>query len=314
MLISGNKLLSEVINFMDDSYSILAFSPYVKLEQLKKINQTKRIQTLVVRWDIKDLCQKVSDLEVYEYCKENGIYLYRNSRIHLKVLWNDKDALLFGSANITARGLGDHPIYNYELNNVVDQISTEDKVYLNKIIRNSVLLNDSHYQNILNEVEKFNDSKVPDYPSKFELENPIDHFMLDQLPMSSSVRSFIDNYYKVESLSKLEKDCLIHDLGLYNIELNLDEDELLKELKSEFNRHPFINSLKNAIRSNDRKSMGYGQVVRWIIDNTTTTPTPRSWELKQKQIVNILYDWICFFDDDFYSFTPRHSQVIAYRG
>ena len=314
MIRSGDNFWAEINRFVSDSNELFLFSPYVKLKQLKKVNSLQNIRVLIVRWDIKDLCQKVSDLEVYEYCKENSIYLYRNSRIHLKVLWNDKDALLFGSANITGRGLGDHSNYNYELNNIVDQILTEDKVYLNKIIRDSVLLNDSHYQTILNEVEKFNDSKVPNYPSEFELENPTDHFMLDQLPMSSSVRSFIDNYYKAESLSKLEKDCLIHDLALYDIELNLDEDELLKKLKHEFNRHPFIISLKDAIKSNYRKSMGYGQVVRWIIDNTTTTPTPRSWELKQKQIVNILYDWICFFDDDFYSFTPRHSQVIAYRG
>lgn len=313
MIRSGDNFWTEIDRFVSNSNELFLFSPYVKLEQLKKVNRLQNIRVLIVRWDIKDLCQKVSDLEVYEYCKKNRIYLYRNSRIHLKVLWNDKDALIFGSANITARGLGDHAIYNYELNNIVDQISTEDKVYLNKIIRNSVLLNDSHYQKILDEVEKFKDLYEPDYPSTFELENPIDQFMLDQLPMSS-VRSFIDNYYKVASLSKLEKDCLIHDLSLYNIELNLDEDELIKELKSEFNRHPFIISLKNAIRSNDRKSMGYGQVVRWIIDNTTTTPTPRSWELKQKQIVNILYDWICFFDDDFYCYTPRHSQVIAFRG
>ena len=85
-------------------------------------------------------------------------------------------------------------------------------------------------------------------------------------------------------------------------------------LKENFNTHLFIIKLKEVIKSDTRQSLSYGSVVRWIQDNTTTVPTPRSWELKQEQIVNILYEWICFFDTDYTWKRPSHSQVIYYIG
>ena len=60
--------------------------------------------------------------------------------------------------------------------------------------------------------------------------------------------------------------------------------------------------------------MGYGSVVRWITQNTTTVPTPVSWELKQDQVVNTLYNWICFLDSSFNWHVPRRkSQVIYFK-
>ena len=40
-----------------------------------------------------------------------------------------------------------------------------------------------------------------------------------------------------------------------------------------------------------------------------------SWEIKKEQIVNNLYEWICFFDSDYKWDVPgAHSQVIKYVG
>jgi hypothetical protein len=57
----------------------------------------------------------------------------------------------------------------------------------------------------------------------------------------------------------------------------------------------------------------YGGVVEWIKNNTTTVPTPMSWEIKKEQIVNNLYEWICEFDEEFTWNTPNHTQVIYFR-
>jgi hypothetical protein len=83
-------------------------------------------------------------------------------------------------------------------------------------------------------------------------------------------------------------------------------------LKENFNTHPFIIKLKEVIKSDPRKSLGYGSVVSWIQENTTTVPTPRSWELKKEQIVNILYEWICFCDVEFIWNRPKWTQIIKY--
>ena len=101
---------------------------------------------------------------------------------------------------------------------------------------------------------------------------------------------------------------------LYKASNNLSEEIFYSTLKENFNTHPFIIKLKEVIKSDTRDSLSYGSVVRWIQDNTTTVPTPRSWELKKDQIVNILYEWICFFDDDFRVEIPgKRSEVILYK-
>ena len=58
--------------------------------------------------------------------------------------------------------------------------------------------------------------------------------------------------------------------------------------------------------------MQFGAVRRWFSDNTTTVPTPRSYELSD--YIVILYTWICYFDDDFTWDVPgARSEVIYYK-
>ena len=115
-------------------------------------------------------------------------------------------------------------------------------------------------------------------------------------------------------LNKEEMSYLIHDMALYDIPNGLSESIFISHIKEKFNTHPFILELKNYINHSDRQSLNYGSVVRWIQNNTTTVPTPRSWEIKQEQIVNILYEWICFFDNNYsWDIPGRKTQVIYYQ-
>jgi hypothetical protein len=127
-----------------------------------------------------------------------------------------------------------------------------------------------------------------------------------------------DDFYEVaihsEDFDFLEQNCAAHDVAIFDIE-PFQEYSLFKlKLKDKFNSHPFIIDLKKHIKMQPTQSLRYGGVVEWIQENTTTVPTPRRWELKQEQIVNILYAWICEFDDNFSWDTPNHSQVIFYNG
>jgi hypothetical protein len=104
-----------------------------------------------------------------------------------------------------------------------------------------------------------------------------------------------------------------HDMSIFNIRIEEGIENSISKLKESFNQKEIIKKLKLDIKENPRMSMGYGQVVRWIQENTTTVPTPMSWELKKKQIVNNLYEWICFFDERYTWDTPNHSQVIIFK-
>jgi len=96
---SACNLEQETIKFTDTNKTISLFSAYITLPQLKKINKSDHVKEIVVRWEVQDLCMGVSDIELYDYCKTHGITLYRNTRIHLKAIWNNKESVFFGSAN-----------------------------------------------------------------------------------------------------------------------------------------------------------------------------------------------------------------------
>ncbi|SOC81567.1 hypothetical protein SAMN06296241_3146 [Salinimicrobium sediminis] len=310
---SGTNLESSAIEFVDSNEKVTVFSAYMKLEELKKINRSKNIKRIVVRWEILDLCREVSDLEVYNYCLENNIILFRNTRLHMKAFWNDATTVIFGSANVTNRGIGEKGTYNYELNGLQKTIDIDSIQYFNQILRNSQLVSSSLYNRIVEEVERIGRIEDPQEPYviKKGSESNQEKFLLSDLPMSRSTEDLFRTYSNPE---KATPDDLIyagHDLALYELPGGLNKLQFDEELKVKFNSHPFISALKQKIRH--EQSMRYGGVLSWIQENTTTVPTPRSWEMKQELIVNILYHWICYFDDDFTWSTPKYSQVISYK-
>ena len=308
---SGINLEFNAIKFIENNDTITLFSAYLKLEELKKINQSQKINRIIVRWEIRDLCLKISDIELYDYCLVNNITLYRNTRIHLKAFWNNTQDVFFGSANVTGRGLGEKGRYNYELNGSVSDIEYEDVSYFNEIILNSEYITSTLHDEIKNIVDE---TELPtiDYPKLETKRNKADYFLLSNLPMTESVEELYEAYCSPDHLGIDEINYVTHDIALYNIPKELDESSFYNYIQEAFNTHPFIIKLKKHIKSSPRQSLNYGSVVRWIQENTTTVPTPRAWEIKQDIIVNILYSWICDLDDQFTWDIPNFSQVIKF--
>jgi hypothetical protein len=317
MLRSGENIWSEALEFVANSDQITLYSAYIKVDVLARLNVEKKINRIVVRWELRDLHQGASDPELYEYCKANNIALFRNTRIHLKCMSNEKGEVLLGSANISQRGinsLGDN--YNYELNSFNQDLKFADELYLNRILAKSEYVTEELFLKIKHSLSALEDYKQDDVYSHIEVESiktKADYFLISELPMFFDASELYNGSQNIESLSILDRKCIIHDLATYGISSELEHEEFYIELKAIFNNHPFIIALKEQIINDRRQSMGYGAVVRWITEHTTSVPTPISWELKEKQVVNILYEWITFFDQDFTVETPRHSQVIFYR-
>jgi hypothetical protein len=316
MLFKSNiNLSSSAIEFINSNEIISILSAYLKLDQLKILNTEKKVNRIVVRWEIEDLVKGVSDFEgLYQYCKDNNIALFRNTRIHLKAIWNNENSVLFGSANITGRGIGEKGVnFNYELAGIANPISFDDISYLNFIIQESELVNDELVLQIKNLIEKIElpTFEFPELPTKKKME---DEFLLSQLPMINSPELLVNILQSPNDFQIEEQIKASHDKVVYNVKIEEGIEKSISKLKVSFNEKEIIKKLKLDIRENQRMSMGYGQVVRWIQENTTTVPTPMSWELKKEQIVNNLYDWICYFDSNYIWNIPKsHSQVIQYQ-
>lgn len=310
---SGDNLDKSVKGFIEGNDQITIFSAYIKLDQLEEYNYKGNIERIVVRWEIEDLVKGVSDFEsVYHYCKHNNIALYRNTRIHLKALWNNENSVLFGSANLTGKGMGERGVnYNYELSGIANPISFEDISYLNYIIQVSELVNESLFielKNIVDQIE-LPIIEIPELPTKKKME---DEFLISQLPMTASPKLLLEILTNPNNFSLDEQLKASHDKALFDVNIEEDSKEVYSQLKERFNSKAIIIKLKKDIIETPRHSMGYGQMVRWIQENTTSVPTPMSWEIKKEQFVNNLYDWICCFDDAYSWETPSHSQIIYF--
>lgn len=315
---SGENLFSGALDFISKSEEISVFSAYIRTEQLKELNQENKINRIVVRWEIRDLHQGASDLELYQYCKDNKIALYRNTRIHLKCIRNNRDEIFLGSANVTGRGIGERAnMFNFELNSLNQTTDFSDVLYLDKIVSKSEYVTEELFQEIKKKVESLEDFKKQEEEyQKVDImteRKESDYFLISELPMFKDVKGLYQAAQDIDGLSPIDRQCVSHDLATYDISISKSEEEFFSELKQVFNNHKFIVKLKARIKEDRRSSLNYGGVVRWITENTTTVPTPISWELKEQQVVNILYEWICFFDSDFVVERPRHSEVIFYR-
>lgn len=308
---SGLNLLSGVTDFIDYSTNITIFSAYLKKDQFVKLNLAKKINQLVVRWDIADLCLEVSDLDVYNYCKDNNITLLRNTRLHLKAFWDLKgDRVFFGSANVTGRGLGEEGNYNYELNGLFEGITFKDVLYFNQIIQSSEIVDDCLYGRLKRiVVAEKKDISFTQLPTE---KKETDFFLISQLPMTETPEVLFERYKDQSDLTKVQRNCAAHDIVIYNIKPGLGKSEFIEHLKNRFNEHPFIVAFKQAVQDEERQSMRFGAVRCWFAQNTTTVPIPRAWDLND--YLKTLYAWICYFDVNFtWSVPGAKSEVIFYR-
>ena len=283
---SGENLETGAIQFIEQNDTITLFSAYLKLDELKRINTKKNIKQIIERWDEEDICREISDIELYHYCLDEEIALYRNTRIHLKTFWNNNADVLLGSANVTNKGLGENGNYNFELNGIVKDISFEDQSYLNKLILESEYVTEELYNKLKKikdntELPTFNFPKLPTPPPT------VDYFLINQLPMTSSP-DLLYEIYSGNEKDETEMSCASHDLELYRMPKGISKDEFMKHLQHAFNTHPFIVKFKDAVknskddrgRSERDGSMRFGAVRLWFANNTTTVPTPRSPRLK----------------------------------
>lgn len=312
---SGENLEEGAIAFLKNSKSVTLYSAYLKIAELERINTNKEIKQIIVRWEIKDLCLGVSDLELFQYCIDNNIALYRNTRIHLKTFWDNEKHIFFGSANVTSKGLGEKGQFNFELNGEKDDISFDDILYLNSIINNSEYISQALFTRIKNIVDE-TILPIIEYPILDTKKDNIDFFLLSQLPMTRHP----EDLYKITddgNTSCQILSCAAHDLILYKVSSQMTKKDFYDTLKIEFNSHSFIVKFKEAIKSSTHRnserdgSFQFGAVRVWFSENTTTVPTPRPFDLNEN--VQILYNWICYFDECYSQGIPGgHSQVIKY--
>lgn len=290
---------------------VFIFVPYIKTKILEKlISDVKSKIVIITTWDTNDLLSESSELELYPYCKENNIALYINNKIHLKVYSVGLESAIVSTGNISNNGL--MPNGNYECGVFVKKFSNEDKLYFEKIRKESRLVDDNMYNKLAHWLEqqtkesrKANEfNEIVGIPKK-------DNFLISALPMTKDVFDLVEGYQKLNSGLEPSVDqeisaCIYHDLANYNMDLGLTKEKFLEKLKIQFFVHPFIQKIDEFISP----EAYFGKIKEWVQNNCTDVPIPSRRELTGN--VQVLYDWFEKLGDEKYviDIPGEHSQRI----
>lgn len=276
----------------NESEKIYIFSPYIKTKYLEKLVEgiTNDI-TIITTWNTNDLISGSSDIELYNWCKNNGHHLYIHDDIHLKVYSISLESAIVGSGNISHNGL--MPGGSYEAA-VFVELTKEDRIYLEKIKSEAIFVDDDIYQQYLENYEECKKKAVKQEPfPQPEIKSKEEFFLRSALPMTDSMEQVVQGYLKIQSdlaLSedKIIEDCIFHDIANYKIPKDLSEQEIREKLKKQFLAHPFTKTIMDEIDNHERKH--FGMIQNWIHEHCTEVPLPRRWEFKTN--TKILMDWL----------------------
>jgi phosphatidylserine/phosphatidylglycerophosphate/cardiolipin synthase-like enzyme len=305
---NGVDLQTKLAGYISASQDLCIFSPYIKLETLKAlIKESDKVKAIFVRWEARDLIQGASDLEVYPYLKSKEIALFRNSRLHLKAYLDEYKKCFLTSANISSRALNLPPYsnYNYEIGTVVEELGIEDRLYFQKIERDSMLITDSIFKQFSEQLKQMKKNIPQEIEYNFKIETLETEFLISSLPMSYSAKRLFEIYFEVSNYDETELNCFLHDLAIYNIPFGLTPIELKHRLSSEFFSHKFISAFLTNLESTGE--IYFGTAKEWIHKNCTDVPLPRKFEITTN--IQILYSWIVDLGNEKYAIDqPNFSQ------
>ena len=312
-----SPLFEEIQDFLskydNNSNRLFLYVPYIKTKILGKLVEIIKNQiTIITTWHINDLISGSSELELYQFCKENNIVLYIHNKIHLKVYSVNLESAIVASGNISHNGLMEGG--NYEAGVLVDKLEISDRMYLEKIKREATFVDDDVYQIYL---EAYENAKNQ-VPEQIDFDDPKiipqkDYFLKSALPTTENISELIQGYNKINSNSKPSQNsetanCIYHDLANYEISTGLSEKEFRENLKNQFFSHPFTKKIEEFIDSNERTQFGF--IKRWVRDHCTDVPLPRPWEFTKN--IQILYHWFVELGDgDYETYVySNHSESI----
>lgn len=158
------KIIVEEINNATDSIQII--SAFCKTDTVKSfidanVKRDLSSKKLLVRYRLSDLLDGACDIDLYDYCKNNGWELYIRFDLHAKTYIFDKKRCIVGSSNLTNSGLGIGKEGNAEFSACAD-VENSDLEKIDFLFDHSLKVDDELFDKMKDEYEKAKQSLIPD--------------------------------------------------------------------------------------------------------------------------------------------------------
>jgi hypothetical protein len=304
-----SPIFSSLTSALDDGDSLaLLIAPFVKLDALQALLDRRKVSDnlrVIIRLKPEDLVSGISDLAIYPFLREQGIPLFYNHSIHLKLFVFESNRCLVTSGNITNRGLGLGANGNVEAGAFVN-LDSDDWKQIYGLLSASRELNDLLYERLCKYVAE---TPAPVGMPKFEwpAESP-GRFTISSLPAAETVEALSSAYFSrsLDSYSKEDVLRIAHDLAVFSIPSGLSKEMFHQQLRESFCNSPFVTAFVDYLKTHG--SLRFGRVNEWIHQMCEDVPLPYRWELKEN--TRIFYNWLASLSPEITWDRPNHSQVI----
>ena len=293
-------------NCKDEIIVCSAFITMKGIEWFYNNLQNKKINCRVIsRWGRGDLLSKVSDIEVYNFCKKMGWSFEIIENLHAKFYLMDQKDLISGSLNLTAKGFGLVPISNKEFGNYFEAID-EDLININIFLEDAIKITDeifNEYKKYLEENKDFVIQQLPELPEKIKnlKEKKLTKLWVHDF-LFNEPENLLNNFNE-------NTEDLIHDRSLLNI--NSQDDLSLETIKLNFVNLDLYKWFIKQIKNKDNKSFSFGELSALIHNSLFDDPKPYRKEIKNLQANFFKFLEILKFENIKIE-RPNYSQVITY--
>ncbi len=306
--VNSRVLFSSLKEYIDDSKgTIYIIVPFISNKILGELlNDVSNNEVCIVTsWRADHLVSGVSSLDLYEICKEKHWALYVNSSLHCKIYSDAFNSCIITSANCTDRALKNEK-GNIESCILLNELNVGNRVELNKIVYESVRVNDWIYEQYLiwyNQLEK-NPTDTLEEPIIID----VSPYYISQLPATDNPEQ-LWNYACHPQLFRDTISELEHDLAIYSSNpFGFDNrNDFFDDICHNFKKHPFIGKIEENI---PERGINFGKFKAVVQKYCSDTPLPFKKDLTH--LTHNLYQWFVeLFPDEYYWDVPgSHSQVL----
>jgi len=299
-LLVNKQIKNKIFEEAQKSYkSIKVLSAYCKMNALiflenSLISKDIDDKIIVVRLQLADIISGATDIEIYDYCRQNGWKLYFCHDLHAKVYLFDDDICLLGSSNLTNKGLNLIEKSNCEMATVFD-ICSEDVLKINEVIHNATEIDDMIYDKMKACIEEANNLPEID---KSKIEWPKE----------------IRDLYCAESTTLFTADlpCALFNnfLPHNNFDfLGIAEIADKSAMKNVFTKSKAYKWLVKQLLDNEEGTSYFGELTANLHNDIFNDPKPYRKEVKE--LLNYLLDWVKELEiDEIEIDVPNHSTRV----
>lgn len=292
---------------------LLLVAPFVKVNVLERMLSATANHVLVhcvTRWRPDEIVAGVSDLEIWPLLKERkAAKLSLRPNLHAKFYRTENDCLI-GSANLTAAALGWSPISNLELLVSLPIQSPEVIDFELTLLRGSVEVDDSIFEQILNavallsaETPKLSGSTSEPKGNEFVPESLVlpDAWLPSLRNPEALFMAYIGRW---EELTTASRDAALEDLAILNVPKELSKAAFEAYVGTLLLQQPIIRQVDAFVTTPQR----FGAVTQLL----ESLPCNERLDFNADRAWQTLMRWLLYFLPMRYTVQqPRHSEIFS---